>query len=90
MYFVIPAKAGIQSNNRIVQIQLIRILTFDQFQFPKAFPTLSSLLSHNYGFHALMQFAPNQLMNLVMFGKPFDPIILRSHILLTKLEVTPT
>jgi hypothetical protein len=34
------AGAGIQSNNRIIQIQPIRILAFDQFQFPSSFPIL--------------------------------------------------
>lgn len=63
------------SNNGIEQILPIRITAFNQFQFPFSLPFFQSHLSLNSGFHTLMYFIPNQLMNTVAFGKTFHHVV---------------
>jgi hypothetical protein len=72
---VIPAEAGIQSNNFMIQILPIRISTFDQFKFPDSFPFLQPLLPLNSRLHALVQFVPNQMVDTITFGKSFHHVI---------------
>jgi hypothetical protein len=71
-----PVETGTQLSNGMIQVLPIRVSTFNQFQFPDSFPFLKPLLSLNGGFHALVQFVPNQLMDAVTFGKASYHIVL--------------
>ncbi len=53
---VIPAKAGIQSDERVIQVTPIRILFFDQGQFPGPLPLLDLLFSIDSRQHIFMHF----------------------------------
>lgn len=66
--------AGIQSNYCMIQILPIGIGTLNQSHFPPSLPLFQSLLPLNSGFHGLVQFVPNQLMNTMALGKSFYKI----------------
>jgi len=73
---VMPAKAGIQSNQIGIQIVPLRICLLDQFQLPASLPFFDRLLPCNRGDHALMRLVPYQFVNAVAFGESFDKVAL--------------
>jgi hypothetical protein len=59
----------------MIQILPLRVRALDQFQLPLSFPFFQTLLARNSGFHVLVQFLPNQLVDTVVLGEPFYNIV---------------
>ena len=58
------------------QVIPVRVLLFDELQLPSAVPFLDLLFASNRSSHVFVRFEKNQEMDSVLFGEPFDHIIL--------------
>ena len=67
---------GIASTDLIIQVRPERVARVNQLELPRPLPMLNLLLPRDGRLSRVMHFIPDQLMDVVFFGKAGSQIVL--------------